>query len=323
MRTKSVTFLVPAESQEERLDHFLVAHLPAFSRSRLQQLIREGRASVEGRVLRRPSWRLRGGEYLALEIEEPVAPGVPPRPAPEAIPLRVLYEDDDLAVIDKPAGLVVHAGAGRRGGTLVNALVHRFRQLSTFGGPLRPGIVHRLDKATSGVLLVAKTDAAHAQLVEQFRRRQVEKRYLALVHGRLPRARDSIRLPVARDLRRRTRMTTRRREGRAATTEYRVLQTAAGFSLLEVILHTGRTHQIRVHLAALGHPVVGDTLYGAPRQLRWDNFSQPTLNRNFLHAQRLRFRHPRREETVEVTAALPNELVELLDRLGMSLRGAN
>ena len=323
MQTRSVTFLVPAEARNQRLDHFLATHLPDFSRSRLQRLIRNGRASIEGRTVRRPGLPLGGGERLALEIEEPAPLEAAGQPEPEAIPVRVLYEDDDLAVIDKPAGLAVHAGAGRSRGTLVNALVDRFRQLSTLGGPLRPGIVHRLDKSTSGVLLVAKTDEAHAQLAEQFRRRHVEKRYLALVHGRLPRAQDTIRLPVARDRVRRTRMTTRRREGRAATTAYRVLQTAAGFSLLEVTLHTGRTHQIRVHLSALGHPVVGDTLYGAPRQLRWGNSSQPTLNRNFLHAQRLRFQHPRRNEIVEVTAALPAELEELLLRLGMNVPSPN
>ena len=236
---------------------------------------------------------------------------------PEAIPLRVLYEDDDLVVVDKPAGMTVHPGAGARSGTLVNALLHRYGRLSSLGGPLRPGIVHRLDKPTSGVLLVAKNDEAHARLAEQFRRRQLEKRYLALVHGRLPRAHDTIRLPVARDLVRRTRMTTRRRQGRAALTEYRVLGSAGGFTLAEALLHTGRTHQIRVHFAALGHPVVGDTLYGAPRELRWGNVTRPTLNRIFLHAARLRFQHPRTGKVVEVRAELPAELEELLRALGL------
>ncbi|MFQ5662955.1 MAG: RluA family pseudouridine synthase [Terriglobia bacterium] len=319
MPARSTSFIAPRDASPQRLDHFLASQLPELSRTRIQQLIREGHATVEGVVVRRPGRALRGGEHLALEIVDR------PRLAaePEAIPLRVLYEDDDLLAIDKPAGMVVHAGAGQRRGTLVNALLHRLGPLSTLGGPVRPGIVHRLDKSTSGVLLVAKNDEAHRHLAEQFRRRQVEKHYLALVHGRLPRTRDTINLPVARDRVRRTRMTTRRHQGRPATTEYCVLQTAAGFTLLEAILHTGRTHQVRVHLSALGHPVVGDTLYGAPRLLRWGRSSQLTLNRNFLHAQRVRFRHPRTNEPLEIRAVLPPELEELLHKLGLEAPATN
>ena len=313
MPAKPVTFTVPASARGQRLDHFLAAQLPEVSRSRLQELVRGGQARVAGDAVRRPGLRLRGGERIELTlVERP-----PLAAAPEAIPLRVLYEDDDLVAVDKPAGMTVHPGAGARAGTLVNALLHRYGRLSSAGGPLRPGIVHRLDKPTSGVLLVAKNDEAHARLAEQFRRRQLEKRYLALVHGRLPRAHDTIRLPVARDLVRRTRMTTRRRQGRAALTEYRVLGSAGGFTLAEALLHTGRTHQIRVHFAALGHPVVGDTLYGAPRELRWGNVTRPTLNRIFLHAARLRFQHPRTGKVVEVRAELPAELEELLRALGL------
>ena len=313
MPAKSVTFIVPGGARPQRLDHFLAAQLPEVSRSRLQELVRGGQARVAGDAVRRPGLRLRGGERIELTlVERP-----PLAAAPEAIPLRVLYEDDDLVAVDKPAGMTVHPGAGARSGTLVNALLHRYGRLSSAGGPLRPGIVHRLDKPTSGVLLVAKNDEAHARLAEQFRRRQLEKRYLALVHGRLPRAHDTIRLPVARDLVRRTRMTTRRRQGRAALTEYRVLGSAGGFTLAEALLHTGRTHQIRVHFAALGHPVVGDTLYGAPRELRWGNVTRPTLNRIFLHAARLRFQHPRTGKVVEVRAELPAELEELLRALGL------
>ena len=313
MPAKSVTFIVPGGARPQRLDHFLAAQLPEVSRSRLQELVRGGQARVAGDAVRRPGLRLRGGERIELTLVER-----PPLAAvPEAIPLRVLYEDDDLLAVDKPAGMTVHPGAGARAGTLVNALLHRYGRLSSAGGPLRPGIVHRLDKPTSGVLLVAKNDEAHARLAEQFRRRQLEKRYLALVHGRLPRAHDTIRLPVARDLVRRTRMTTRRRQGRAALTEYRVLGAAGGFTLAEALLHTGRTHQIRVHFAALGHPVVGDTLYGAPRELRWGNVTRPTLNRIFLHAARLRFQHPRTGKVVEVRAELPAELEELLRALGL------
>lgn len=317
MPAKSVTFTVPATARPQRLDHFLAAQLPDLSRSRIQELLRSGQAKVAGEVERRPGLRLRGGERIELTlIERP-----PLAAAPEALPLRVLYEDDDLVAVDKPAGMTVHPGAGARGGTLVNALLGRYGRLSSVGGPLRPGIVHRLDKPTSGVLLVAKNDAAHARLAEQFRRRQVEKRYLALVHGRLPRLHDTIRLPVARDRVRRTRMTTRRRQGRAALTEYRVLGSAGGFTLAEALLHTGRTHQIRVHFAALGHPVVGDTLYGAPRQLRWGNATRPTLNRIFLHAARVRFEHPRTGKLLEVRAALPAELEDLLRELGLGDSG--
>jgi 23S rRNA pseudouridine1911/1915/1917 synthase len=317
MPAKTVSFVVPAEDSHQRLDHFLAAHLPELSRTRIQELIREGRARVDAEVRRRPSLRMRGGERLALEIVER-----PPLAAePEPIPLAVLYEDEDLVGVDKPAGLVVHAGAGQRRGTLVNALLHRYRQLSQVGGALRPGIVHRLDKATSGVLLVAKNDPAHRRLAEQFRQRQVEKRYLALVHGRLPRRRDTISLPVARDPRRRTRMTARRRKGREARTEYRVLASTDAFTFLEAFLHTGRTHQLRVHFAALGHPVVGDTLYGAPRRLVQGRSSEPTLQRNFLHAQRLRFRHPRTDRPVEICSPLPEELKEMLERLGLKTAG--
>ena len=313
MAAKPVAFTVPAGGRGQRLDQFLAAELPDLSRARIQELVRAGHARVDDKTVRRPSLRLRGGERIELTVV-----ARPPLAAvPEAIPLRVLYEDDDLVVVDKPAGMTVHPGAGARGGTLVNALLHRYGRLSSLGGPLRPGIVHRLDKPTSGVLLVAKNDEAHARLAEQFRRRQVEKRYLALVHGRLPRDHDTIRLPVARDLTRRTRMTTRRRQGRAALTEYRVLGAAGGFTLAEALLHTGRTHQIRVHFAALGRPVVGDTVYGAPRELRWGNESRPTLNRIFLHAARLRFQHPRTGKDIEVRAELPDELKELLRGLGL------
>jgi len=315
MPARVESFLVPPEARRQRLDQFLAARLRELSRARIQQLIEDGRATLDGRAVRQPGRRLRGGEGVELEIVER-----PPLAAvPEDIPLRVLYEDDDLAVIDKPAGLVVHAGAGRARGTLVNALLHRFRKLSTAGGPLRPGIVHRLDKDTSGLLVVAKTDAAHRSLAAQFQRREVEKRYLVLVHGRPKRERGAIALPVARDPVRRTRMTARRRAGRSAETGYRVSQAVAGFALLEAALHTGRTHQIRVHFSALGHPVVGDALYGAPRTLRWDGRTRPAPSRNFLHAGRLGFRHPRTGAALEFVAPLPDELRELLRELGFDL----
>jgi 23S rRNA pseudouridine1911/1915/1917 synthase len=306
------SFTVPAEARGRRLDRFLAAQLPAFSRAQIQRAIRDAGAQLDGKTIRRPGLRLRGGERLTVKLPE----AAPATAEPEDIPLDILYEDPDLIAVNKPAGLVVHAGAGRKRGTLVNALLHRYGRLSSLGAPLRPGIVHRLDKPTSGVLVVARTDAAHRALVAQFQHREVEKRYLALAHGRLAGATGVIRLPVARDPLRRTRMTTRRREGRQAQTDYRVLQSAPGFTLLEAFLRTGRTHQVRVHFSSLGHPLVGDTLYGAPRLLRWDGKTAPTLARIFLHAQRLRFLHPLTQRPVEVSAPLPAELAELLDRLG-------
>jgi 23S rRNA pseudouridine1911/1915/1917 synthase len=312
MPSPPASFTAPAEARGQRLDQFLAAQLPNFSRAQIQKVIRDGGAQLDGEVIRRPSQRLRGGERVSLELPE----AAPLTAQPEDIPLEILYEDDDLIAVNKPAGLVVHAGAGQKRGTLVNALLHRYGRLSSIGAPLRPGIVHRLDKPTSGALLVARTDAAHRALVAQFQRREVEKRYLALAHGRLRSASGVIRLPVARDRLRRTRMTTRRREGREAVTDYRVLQSAAGFTLLEAFLRTGRTHQVRVHFSSLGHPLVGDTLYGAPRHLRWDGKTAPTLLRIFLHARRLRFRHPRTGREVEVSAPLPDELLALLERLG-------
>ncbi|MFQ5927617.1 MAG: RluA family pseudouridine synthase, partial [Terriglobia bacterium] len=303
-----------------RLDRVLARHLTDLSRSHIQALIREGRVELRGRArpnrarpirAQKPGLRLRGGEQVRVEVRER-----PPLVAlPEPIPLTILYEDDDLIALDKPAGQVVHLGAGITRGTVVNALLYHFSQLATRSGPLRPGIVHRLDKNSSGVLLVAKNDFAHWHLARQFQRRTIEKRYLALVHGHLARAHDRICLPVARDLRRRTRMTTRRTRGRAAITDYRVLRPLAGFTLLEAILHTGRTHQLRVHFSALGHPVVGDTLYGAPRQLRLGNRTRPTLNRNFLHAECIRLQHPRTGQALEISAPLPPELEAFLREL--------
>lgn len=300
--------LVVAEDQAgTRLDRYLASQLPELSRTRIQELIADGRVRVDGGRVKR-SHRLVGGEAVEIEIV-----ARPPLIAePEAIPLEILYEDEDLLVVNKPAGMAVHAGAGGSRGTLVNALLHRFRQLSTLGGDLRPGIVHRLDKATSGALVVARNDAAHRALAEQFRRREVRKYYVALVHGRLAKRAGKIELPIARDLKRRTRMTTRRK-GREALTGWRVVARLDGFTLVLADLYTGRTHQIRVHFSALGHPVVGDTLYGAPRQDRMGKQSLPPLGRNFLHAARISFLHPRRKDfAVDVRAPLPAELREFL-----------
>lgn len=293
----------------KRLDQVVHERLPQFSRSRIQEWIRRGRVRLNGGV-ERPAHTVRAGD--AIEVEPGEAP--PLHAVPEPIPLTILFEDPDLVAIDKPAGMVVHAGAGVRTGTLVNALLHRYETLSGLGGAMRPGIVHRLDRFTSGVLLVAKNDAAHQSLAAQFAARKVEKVYLALVHGTVKADSGRIDRPIARDPVRRTRMTARFREGRSAWTEYRVLRrnAAAGpagaFTLLEARIGTGRTHQIRVHLASIGHPVAGDTLYGAPAKVE----GRPPLGRYFLHAHRIRFRQPSTGEEIALESPLPPELEEWL-----------
>jgi 23S rRNA pseudouridine1911/1915/1917 synthase len=212
--------------------------------------------------------------------------------------------------------MVVHAGAGHSAGTLVNALLHRLGKLPEAGGALRPGIVHRLDRETSGAMVVARNDRAHEHLAEQFRSRNVRKIYLALVHGKMPRDSGSITLPISRDPRRRTRMTARAAKGRHARTDWRVIARLDRCTLVEAALHTGRTHQIRAHLAAIGHPVVGDTLYGAPRELHAGGRRLPLLERNFLHAARLGFAHPSTGEWVEVRAPLPRDLRVYFEQAG-------
>jgi 23S rRNA pseudouridine1911/1915/1917 synthase len=288
-----------ASDAGKRLDQFLHDRLPRFSRSRLQAWIDQGRVQVDGAAAKR-SHLLKGSEQIQ------VAPAdLPPLHAtPEDLPLEVLYQDDDVIAIDKPAGMVVHAGAGRHTGTLVNALLHRFGKLSDVAGDLRPGIVHRLDRLTSGVILVAKSDAAHRHLAAQFSNRAVEKIYLALVHGHPKTDRGRITKPIARDPIRRVRMTAKSATGRPASTEYKVLQRLENFSYLEVRIGTGRTHQIRVHLASIGHPVAGDKLYGAPPSL---------LARFFLHAHRITFTSPTSGDPITITAPLPPELQQYLD----------
>ena len=278
----------------KRLDHFLQDRLPLYSRSRLQDWIKTGRVTVNGAVEKR-SYLLRGSEQIRVEPAE-----LPPlRAVPEDLPLEILYQDADVLAVNKPAGMVVHAGAGRHSGTLVNALVHRFGALSKVAGDLRPGIVHRLDRLTSGVVLVARTDAAHRHLAAQFSGREVEKIYLALVHGRVKTAQGQITAPIARDPKRRVRMTAKLARGRAAVTDYKVLDRYDGFTFLEVRIGTGRTHQIRVHLSSIGHPVAGDQLYGAPAS---------PLARYFLHAHKITFTSPSSGERIPVTAPLPQDL---------------
>jgi 23S rRNA pseudouridine1911/1915/1917 synthase len=310
--TSSATqhFRVTAEEAGQRLDRYLAARLPDLSRTRVQELIAEGRVLVAGESAR-ASHRVEEGESVQVEVvtRPPLAA------SPEEIPIEILYEDDDVVVVNKPAGMIVHAGAGESRGTLVNALLHRLGKLSSTAGIIRPGIVHRLDRGTSGVLVVARNDAAHRALAAQFGERTVEKIYLTLVHGRMEQTKGKIELPVSRDLQRRTRMTTRRREGRDARTDWRVCASFGAFSLLAIQLHTGRTHQIRVHLAAIGHAVVGDSTYGAPREPLVNGKKFPPLGRPFLHAARIGFDHPRTGKRITIRAPLAGELRGYLEKL--------
>lgn len=311
-------FLASAEDEGQRVDRWLSLRLPESSRSRIQQAIAAGRVRVAGRTAR-PSLRLRAGQ--AIEIELPARTS--PQAVPEPVPLDILYEDDVVIAVNKPAGLVVHPGAGVPSGTVAAGLLHRYGRLSSLAGAARPGIVHRLDKDTSGVLLVARNDASHIALVRQFAGRRVEKTYLALVHGQLSGEAGRIALPIARDLRRRTRMTTRRREGRSALTTWGVLarfeKGRDAFTLVEAGLHTGRTHQLRVHLSAIGHPVVGDTRYGAPRHVGIAGRPLAPLERLWLHSARIRLSHPATGQPLEIRAPLPADLRDWLAELGQLL----
>jgi 23S rRNA pseudouridine1911/1915/1917 synthase len=285
----------------KRLDQFLRERLPQYSRSRLQDWIQQGRVLVDGSPVKR-SHLLKGAERIHVQ------PGEPPplRATPEDLPIEVLYEDADVIAINKPAGMVVHTGAGRHSGTLVNAVLHRFGKLSSVGGELRPGIVHRLDRFTSGAILIARNDAAHRHLAEQFASRQVEKIYMALVQGRVKNDVGRITTPIARDPVARVRMTARLAHGRQASTSYEVQKRFRELTFLEVKIGTGRTHQIRVHLASIGHPVVGDKLYGA---------AASELGRYFLHARQITFTSPTSGERITVAAPLPQELENFLNAL--------
>jgi 23S rRNA pseudouridine1911/1915/1917 synthase len=337
MTTPPTTFEVASDSAGQRLDQFLAPALN-LSRARVQELITQEKVFVNDAPAK-PSLKLRGGERINIlgPAERP-----PLRAFAEEIPLDIVYEDADLAIINKPAGVVVQAGAGATGpngedqrnrGTLVNALLHHFASLSAVGGEMRPGIVHRLDKETSGLIVVAKNDEAHRKLAEQFARREVKKTYIALVHGWVKKDSGTISASVSRDRIRRIRMTTRGSGGREAISHYKVvrrLDTPFGkLTFIDVKIDTGRTHQIRVHMASLGHPVVGDRLYGAPAELRAAASSRASdsqtagrrtaanaetisLHRNFLHAAQLELAHPRTGEPISLKSPLPAELRDFL-----------
>jgi len=303
-------FTVTPEQAGQRLDLFLVGLLPDQSRSSIQRLIREGHVQLgEGREPRANA-SVRAGEQVTIHIPAPVAT----TPEAEPLPLPILYEDSDLLVVNKPAGMVVHPAAGHARGTLVNALLHHVRDLSGIGGEQRPGIVHRLDRGTSGLLVVAKHDAAHRALVRQFQERVIEKEYIALAWG-VVHAGRRIEDPIGRDPEHRKKMTTRRaRRSREAVTRVKAAEDLHGVSLLHLAIATGRTHQIRVHLSTIGHPVVGDPLYGGvhrrvPPHLR----AVMRLERPFLHAARLVFAHPGDGRRMEFESPLPEDLQAVLD----------
>jgi 23S rRNA pseudouridine1911/1915/1917 synthase len=331
------TFVTEESDAGQRVDRFLAARLPELSRTRIQELIEAGLVLVDGAATK-DARRLQAGEEIRIEAQA----REPMRAEPEAIALEILYEDEDVVAVNKPAGMTVHAGAGNTRGTLVNALLGRGQALSLGGDALRPGIVHRLDKDTSGVIVVAKNDFAHAKLSEAFERREVKKTYITLVEGILKERQGRIELSIGRDPKRRTRMAAHpekaggaaRANVRAARTDWKTLAAIDGTTLLEVRLHTGRTHQIRVHFSAMKHPVVGDTLYGAAKRLcigrdgtekqqprgraagrETEGRQMPELGRNFLHAARLGFAQPRSGAWVEVRAPLPGELCNYLRHL--------
>ena len=293
------------EQGDERLDKVVSVHVEDLSRAAAQRLIKTALVTVNGRASR-PSYRVQVGDEVAVRVPA----DVPEQVVPEDIPLDIIYEDDALLVVNKPAGMVVHPALGHTSGTLVNAVLAHCPQIADVGGLERAGIVHRLDKDTSGLVLIAKDEPTRAALQRQFKRRQVSKTYLALVEGPVEPREGVIEAPVGRDKRQRKRMAVVRR-GREARTVYRAIEYFANHTLLEVHPHTGRTHQVRVHLAWLGYPIVGDTVYGRRRQ-------RLLRSRHFLHASRLRFTHPTTGEDVEFKAPLPSKLAAVLRRLRRS-----
>ncbi len=312
MRRES-RWVVPADRARSRLDQFLASQLPEQSRSQIQSWIRSGDVLVNG-DRNKPGYRLRAGDEVRARPPDAAAE----LPEPEPIPLRILYEDEELAVIDKPAGLVCHVGAGRRTGTLVNALLHRWKSFET-GDPLRPGIVHRLDRFTSGVMVVARNPRAHRALSQQFKSREVCKEYIALVFGSVVPPAGIIDTPVGRNRRDRRKISVHARRHRAAVTHYRTMISFGCCTLLRIRPETGRTHQIRVHLSSIGHPVVGDVLYGARRNLPARlQVEVSKMGRFFLHACALEFTHPRTGRRLSFTAPLPSELESLLNHIRTS-----
>ncbi len=306
------TITVPDDSESVRLDRFLASMLPEHSRSQIQRLIKEGHVQVAAKAAK-ANQSVKTGQAVTIDIPEPTDP----IPQAEALPLPILYQDKDLIVVDKPAGMVVHPAAGHETGTLVNALLHHVDDLSGIGGEKRPGIVHRLDRGTSGLMVVAKNDAAHEELARQFHDREVEKEYLALVWGEVMAGRR-IDAPIGRDPNDRKKMSAaslRVRRSRSAVTRIvRAEHFGPALTLAQVAIHTGRTHQIRVHLSEIGHPIVGDAVYGGVhRRVPGDLRMLTHLERPFLHAAHLVFKHPEDGRTMDFTSALPADLQTVLD----------
>lgn len=312
MTTETQLLTVNEESSGARLDSFLAASLAEISRTRIQRAIEDSDILVNERAAK-PSYRLRAGDRIEIDLPEPPLVEL----LPEPIPLCIVYEDDDLVVVDKPAGMVAHPGAGIHSGTLANALVHHFNTLSNVAGRIRPGIVHRIDKETSGLLVVAKNDFAHERLSNQFRDRLVFKMYVALVYGQMLKDRGEIEAPIGRSSHNRTRMAVvGNGAGRTAHTVFEAARRFNDFTLLNVQIKTGRTHQIRVHMAYINHPVVGDVTYGGGRESSIRNAiikrSMRELGRHFLHSSRLAFDHPREARRLEFVSELPPELESFL-----------
>ena len=293
-------FKVDSDSSRERLDIFLSVQQTEISRSRLKKLIVEGRVTVNG-VEQRAGYKVRAGDRIMIQVPSLVGLDT----SPEAIPLNIIFEDEYLIALDKPVGMVVHPAPGHSSGTLVNALLHHCNDLSGIGGVERPGIVHRLDKDTSGLVIAAKTESAHKNLARQFKKREIRKEYLAIVKGNVKKDKGSIHASMGRHKVHRKKMDTRALNGREAQTEYEVVHRSEGWSFLRLWPKTGRTHQIRVHLASIHHPIIGDKLYG------WKS-THPKMDRQALHAHRLELKHPITGSNLSFCAPLPPDMVVFL-----------
>lgn len=308
------TFTVTSSDANIRLDIFLSQKLPDITRSRIKNLIEDGRVCLNGKPVKAGA-KIKTGDRIDIVIPEPQ----PIKAEPEKIPLDVLYEDSHIIVINKPHGLTVHPGAGRRAGTLVNALLYHCKDLSGIGGALRPGIVHRIDKDTSGVLVVAKTDKSHQFLAKQFKEHSIKRKYLTLVWGMVKNDEGTIDLPIGRHLSERKKMSVRTTRGRRAVTHYKVNKRFDNFTLIEATLETGRTHQIRVHLSSIHHPVVGDPVYGKKNMPAGLSPKLTALLKNFqrqaLHAQTLGIVHPETQKYMEFTSPLPDDMKNIINAL--------
>lgn len=299
--------IVSSKEAYQRIDHYLIKKGIGISRTRIQQLIKQGIVTVNLKAVK-PNYKVHPQDKISLTI--------PPRQkidiTPEDLPLEILYEDDQILAINKPPHMVVHPAPGNYSGTLVNALLFYFGELSMEGGPERPGIIHRLDKETSGLILVAKTDKAHQELSRQFKARKISKTYLAIVAGKIKKGSGKIILPIGRDRLERKKISTRTIKPREAVTEFKVLERFSRATLIEVKPQTGRTHQIRVHMASLNHPILGDKVYGGRKNLSIDGIR---INRHMLHANGLGFTHPTKKEYMELSSPIPSDMAELLDIL--------